>query len=84
MNKKYFVNSLAVLFSPVLDKENNYETIVFNPQAESVFKINHFGYNILKTIETHPGINLDYWQNNLKINKFIEQMVKENIIYEKN
>lgn len=84
MDKKYFINSLAVLFSPVLDKENNYETIVFNPQSENIFKINRFGYDILKTIGAHLGINLDYWQNDLKITKFIKQMVKENVVYEKN
>jgi hypothetical protein len=83
MDKKYFVNPLAVLFHPLLDKKNNYETIVFNPQTENIFKINRFGYDILKTIEAHPSISLDYWQNEAKINKFIQQMVKENVVFEK-
>lgn len=83
MDKKYFVNSLAALFLPILDKQNNYETIVFNPQTENIFKINRFGYDILKTIEIHPGISLDYWQNELKITRFIKQMVKENIVFER-
>lgn len=83
MTSKYFINPLAVLFHSFLDKQNNYETIVFNPQTENIFKINHFGYDILKAIEENPGITLDYWQNEAKITKFINQMVEENVVIER-
>lgn len=83
MTSKYFVNPLAAIFHPILDKQNNYQTIVFNPQTENIFKINRFGYDILQTIETHAGLSLDYWQNETKIAKFIERMVKENVVIEK-
>ena len=83
MASEYFINPLAVLFHPFLDRQNNHETIVFNPQTNNILKINRFGYDILKAIEAHPGISLDCWQNETKITEFIMQMVKENIVLEK-
>lgn len=83
MTPKYFINPLAVLFHPFLDKQNNYQTIVFNSQTGNILKINRFGYDILKTIEAHPGLSLDYWQNRARIIEFIRQMVKENVILER-
>lgn len=83
MTSKYYINPSAILFHPFLDKQNNHQTIVFNPQTEDIIKINQFGYNILKAVGENSGITLDYWQNEAKIAKFIKQMVKENIIFER-
>ncbi len=83
MGKKYFINPLAVIFHPVLDKENNYETIVFNPQTGDTFKINRFGYSVLKTIEDNPGLSLDYWQDETRLAKFVDQMARENVVSER-
>lgn len=96
MTRGYFINPLAILFHPELDKRNNYKTIARNPETEEVLKVNAFGYDILKTIEENPSFdvesisqvvakkrNLAEWQIETKIAKFMQLMVGENIIFEK-
>lgn len=93
---KFFLNPLAILFHPNLDKSNKYTTIVRNPQTKQILKINPLSYDILKIIDMHPGIALDEisqliakrhnlveWENRQKINKFIQRMLNEYIILER-
>lgn len=88
MTKKYFVNPLAVLFHPEIDKINNYRTIVYNPTTEEILKINNFSYMILKVIDQNPGldsnsiVNLTS-KNILKISRFLETMESKNIVFAK-
>lgn len=94
--RKYFIHPLAVLFHPEIDVRNNYRTIVYNWKTQNILKVNRFGYETLKILNKRPGLSLDElcklvsqkrktseWQIKPKIVKFIEQMVKENIISEK-
>lgn len=94
--KKFVVNLLAVLFVPEIDRANNYQTVVFNPQNERIIKINRFSYEILKTIDENEAISLEDlcsvvgkkralsgWQVEAKVVNFLNQMLKENVIFEK-
>ncbi len=94
--KKFFVNPLGVIFCPEIDQKNNFQTIVLNPLNEKIIKVNPFGYEILKIIDETPGIYLQnviqlvsqkrnemVWQNEKKIGEFINQMIEENVIFEK-
>lgn len=89
---RYSINSLAVVFLPIIDKKNNYNTIVFNPKTEELLSVNSFGYDILKTVDENPGItlaeicklvsqkrNFMERQKEAKIAKFIDLMAEENI-----
>ena len=84
----FYINPYAVVFHPELDSRNNYNTIVFNPATEQVLKINAFTYSILKVIDDNPGIDIDGISeltsaDVLKITKFLEVAIGENIIGEK-
>lgn len=94
--KRYLLNPLGVLFHPQIDQQNNYETIVFNPWEEKILRINRYGYDIIKTVDNNPGLGLDdlfaevgqkhevlEYLNKEKVFGFIQQMVKEHIIFEK-
>lgn len=94
--KKFFTNPLGIIFCPEIDRKNNFRTIVLNPLDEKIIKVNHFGYEILRVIDENPGLSLQDiirlvsqkrgeadWQNGERINEFINQMVKENVIFEK-
>ena len=94
--KKLFVNPLGVIFCPEIDQKNNFQTIVFNPLKEKIIKVNRFGYEILKIVDENRGLYLQNiiqlvsqkrgetdWQNEKKVNKFIDQMIKENVVFEK-
>jgi len=94
--KKFFVNPLGIIFCPEIDQKNNFQTIVLNPLNEKIIKVNPFGYEILKIIDETPGIYLQnviqlvsqkrnemVWQNEKKIGEFINQMIEENVIFEK-
>lgn len=96
MVRRYYINPLAVLFHPELDIKNNYKTIIRNPTTEKILAINSFSYDILKIIDENSGSDIEnisrvvarkrglmVWQVELKIAKFMEQMVKENIVLEK-
>lgn len=92
----YFVNPLSVLFHPELDTRNRYQTVVYNWRKQSVLKVNQFGYEILKILDEKPGLSLAELcqlvspkeqippQLKSKIEKFSQQMIKENVIEEKN
>lgn len=93
----YFINPLAVLFHRELDARNHYRTVVYNWKKQNVLKVNRFGYEILKILDETPGLSLNElceslsqkhkapsWQIKSKIVKFIDQMVEENVIREKN
>jgi hypothetical protein len=77
-----YLNNLAVLFCPVIDEQNNWETIVMNPMTEEVLKINKTGYFILKQIADSPGISKEAL-GKMQYLSFIELMIRENIIIEK-
>lgn len=94
--RKFFINPLGVIFCPEIDQKNNFQTIVFNPSKEKIIKINNFGYDILKIIDETPGIYLQNiiqlvsqkqneieWLSEKKISEFINQMIEENVIFEK-
>lgn len=94
--KKIFINPLGVIFCPEIDQKNNFQTIVFNPLKEKIIKVNRFGYEILKVIDENSGLYLQNiiqlvsqkrnevaWQSEKKISEFINQMIKENIVFEK-
>lgn len=86
MVKRYFVNPFAVLFHPSLDLRNHYKTIVYNPTTEEIFKISRFGYKILEVIDKNPGISAEEISRltpvaPLKIQRFLEIMNKENVIF---
>ncbi len=89
----YFVNTLSVIFIPEKDRENNFSTIVFNPETENILKVNRFGYVVLKVLDTAPGLSLARLKTTINqkmdsseqlsenhIEKFVETMVKEHVI----
>lgn len=93
MPHNYSVNKLAVIFLPEIDRKNNFTTIVYSPETEHIIKINRFGYEILKVVDKTPGINLSQivylvssnhkapeWVINNKVFKFLDKMIKENVI----
>ena len=93
----YFLDPFSIVFHPRLDARNNFQTVAYNWEKQNVLKVNQFGYEILKILDEKPGLSLDELcelvsqkyktqqeQIRLKLVKFIEQMVKENVIKEKN
>lgn len=88
MHQVYLVNPLSVLFLPEKDRGNNYSTIVYNPKTEEIFRVNKFGYKILFLIYKIPGIDIDKIKeivgfNKSKVERFLETMKKENVVFEK-
>lgn len=94
---KYFIEPLSFLSHPELDVRNCYQTVVYNWRKQNILKVNRFGYEVLKILDEKPGLSLDglcellsqkhrtfAWQISHKVKKFIDQMVKENVIKAKN
>lgn len=87
--EKYFINPFAVILLPEKDKENNYSTIVFNPQEERLLKVSRFGYRLLKAVSESSGISLEALANKInssgeEIAYFINNMVSEKVLIKRN
>ena len=77
-----FINPLAVIFCPRIDEQNEWNTLVCNPVTEDLLEVNNTGYFLLKKLEENPGITKKELDNSKQI-AFIDQMLRENIVYEK-
>ena len=93
---KYFLVPWSFLFLDDLDKKNNYETIVWNMDEDKVFKVDRFGYFVLKTINDSPGIDFlelvklftpaqaePLGNESQKIRQLLDFFIKENVVLEK-
>lgn len=88
MHRGYFINPLSVLFLLEKDRGAGYSTIVYNPKTEEIFRVNKFGYKILFLIYEIPGIGIDkiieaMLSNKSSVERFLETMKKENVIFGK-
>ena len=84
--KGYYLHPYGVVFHPVLDKLNGFQTVVYNWKADVFHRVDSVGYELLQLIEKKPGITLKELmegRGRQEIKNFIEQMVNENIIIEK-
>ncbi len=83
----------GVLFCPLIDKANGYNTIVYNVNSKTNHKVNSFGYFILEIIESNPGISLDVlvdkysrkvdkpiWKIRNQVESFVKEMMREYVI----
>ncbi|MBI5358589.1 PqqD family protein [Candidatus Amesbacteria bacterium] len=83
----------SVLFCPLIDKVNDYNTIVYNVNSNTNHKVNSFGYFILEIVENNPGISLDdlvdkysrkvgkpIWKIRNQVESFVKEMMRENIV----
>lgn len=87
-DRTFIINPQAILFHDELDARNAYETIACNWVNETYIKINPSAYKILRAIDEHPGLSLaeiafKVKQRETPVQKFLEQMVKENIVFAK-
>jgi hypothetical protein len=86
-------SSASVLFCPLIDKANAYNTIAYNVNSQKTHKVNGFGYLILEIIENNPGISLDdlidkyshkvekpIWKIRNQVESFVKEMTQENIV----
>lgn len=51
-----YLNPIATAFNDVIDEKNNHQTIVCDWSTEELYKIDVFGFQILKHIYLAPGI----------------------------
>ncbi len=93
MRHNTYKNGAGVLFCPVIDKINDYNTVVYNVNSQTTLKVNGLGYSLLEILENNPGISLDSlvdkysrsinkpeWKVKNEVEIFIKQMIKENIL----
>lgn len=81
----YFINPLAIIFLPQIDRKNNFITVACDWQKEEYIRINPTAYKVLWTIKNNPGKNLSNLalilrMSELKLSKFLEEMEKKNIV----
>jgi len=89
----FFINQYSILFHPELDRLNGYKTIIWNVGDDRVLMINRSGYELLKIINERPGLSREEISQlvGLRSNSaeeqnataFLNQMLAENIIFEK-
>ncbi|OGM19271.1 hypothetical protein A2686_04775 [Candidatus Woesebacteria bacterium RIFCSPHIGHO2_01_FULL_38_10] len=81
----FFINPLAIVFLPQIDKKNNYKTIACDWQKEEFVKVNSAAYKILYTIKENSGITISklarlLQKDELRLGKFLGEMEKKNIV----
>lgn len=87
-DRNFFINPKAVLFHEELDSRNGYETIACNWSTEAYIKVNSSAYKILRVIDEQPGLSCTQITDTVKLSenaveRFLEQMIKENIVFAK-
>jgi len=88
MNGIFLINPEAILFHDEIDAKNGYETIACNWVSGTYLKINPSAYRILRAIDEQPGLSLAQIafrveQSEDSVRKFLEQMIRENIVFAK-
>ncbi len=95
MDKSYSIIKRGVLFHPELDELNDFRTVVYNWKTSITLGVNKFGYQILKIIDTSPGLMFEEvvsqisrvrgeakWQVEGKVRYFLNKMVNESVVIE--
>lgn len=98
MNKRLYVNPLAIFFHPRFDELNQYRIYIYNSVDDKFRKINPAAYWILKTLDecNEQGLLLDELIDKLKkrsqlknkiidkqtVKIFIQEMIIDHVIFE--